>query len=70
MGDRQVENICELLDRGVFHAGSDGFEKDGIGSHVYGSTSSKENWMIWGGYVTTPGNVDEISSLWAELRRS
>jgi len=67
LANTQVDQIHALLLRGELYAGSDGSEKEGIGAHVYGFMSGKEEGIVWGGAAITPGCVEEMASLCAEL---
>ena len=48
---------------GVHNFGSDGSEKDGVGSHAYRFTDGHTYGNIWGGSAITPGSQTEMSSL-------
>lgn len=67
LGNEQADAIYFLLCEGGMCAGSDGSEKDGIGAHAYGFTSGKTVGKVWGGAAITPGNVDWMASLRADL---
>ena len=66
IGDKQVNNIMDLLRAGNLYAGSDGSVKDGCGSHAYGFTNGTGAGTVWGGSAITPGSAVEMSSLQAE----
>ena len=53
--------------QGVLYVGSDGSEKDGIGAHTYGFTSSWQVGKVWGGAALTPWGAEEMASLRTEL---
>lgn len=48
LGNVQADNIRSLLINGNFYTGSDESEKDGIGAHAYGFTSSGYMGTVWG----------------------
>ena len=53
--------------QGALYAGSDGSEKDDIGSYAYGFTSSRQVDNVWGRAVLIPGGAEEMTSLRTEL---
>ena len=66
ISEEQVTQVTSLLETGVLYCGSDGSEKEGLGSHAFGFTSGKEIGPIWGVAALTPGSTSEMPSLRTE----
>ena len=64
--EEQVQKFIALLNSGKLYAGSDGSEKDGRGSHVYGFKNRDKEGEIWRGSAMIPGSKTGMSSLRAE----
>lgn len=72
LGSKQLRNeqggeIYALLTKWELYVENDGSEKDGTGTHAYRFTNARKTGKVWGGAALTPGNVDEMASLRAEL---